>query len=350
MSGSHKEFPKKAVSIQLGLAALVGVGYLFAEKPAVHAMAEKVEKPIVVAAAKVLAPIGKVEIKEESTASAARSGEEIYTATCGVCHDNGVAGAPKLDDKTSWETRLSGGYAALVTSAINGKGGMPARGGNPDISDSEMELVVSHMIKKAGIDLVARSSNSAPAATTTEAAPKAAETTSIATKVEETTDVVVEKAKEVASTVEETVEEVVAKVEEKVEVVTDVIEEKVEVVTDAVEEKVAVVTDAVEEKVAVVANAVEDKVEAVVSAVKVDHSAGEAVYKSSCFACHDSGVAGSPKIGDKAAWTPRIATGTDSLYEAAIKGKGAMPGKGGNMSIPDADVKAAVDYMVSESM
>ena len=82
----------------------------------------------------------------------------------------------------------------------------------------------------------------------------------------------------------------------------------------------------------------------------VDHSAGEAVYKSSCFACHDSGVAGSPKVGDKDAWTARIAAGSDTLYESAIKGKGAMPAKGGNTSISDADVKAAVDYMAAKSM
>ncbi|MGK0270260.1 MAG: cytochrome c5 [Cocleimonas sp.] len=293
MSGSHKEFPKKAVFVQLGLAALVGIGFLAADKPAVHAMGEKVVKPIVAAAAKVLAPIGKVEVKEESMASAARSGEEIYGATCGVCHDNGVAGAPKLDDTASWETRLSGGYAALVTSAINGKGGMPARGGNPDITDSEMELVVSHMIKKAGIDLVPRSSATTPA-----------------TAVEEKSAMAVKA-------------EAAPKKEEKVVVETKV-EEKIEAV----------------------------KTEAAVAAATetVDHSAGEAVYKNSCFACHDSGVAGSPKIGDKAGWSARIAMGPDSLHEAAIKGKGAMPAKGGNMSISDGDIKAAVDYMVSESM
>ncbi len=89
---------------------------------------------------------------------------------------------------------------------------------------------------------------------------------------------------------------------------------------------------------------------ATTAAKAADHSAGEAVYKSSCFACHDSGVAGSPKVGDNAAWTARIATGNDALYESAIKGKGAMPAKGGNMSISDADIKAAVDYMAAKSM
>ncbi len=54
-----------------------------------------------------------------------------------------------------------------------------------------------------------------------------------------------------------------------------------------------------------------------------------------------------PKLGDKAAWAPRIAAG--KMYEVALKGKGGMPAKGGNPSLSDADVKAAVDYMLASS-
>jgi cytochrome c5 len=76
---------------------------------------------------------------------------------------------------------------------------------------------------------------------------------------------------------------------------------------------------------------------------------GEEVYQKSCAMCHNSGVAGAPKLGDKDAWSPRIAEGTDSLYSVAIKGKGAMPAKGGNAALSDDEVKAAVDYMIEES-
>ncbi len=79
-------------------------------------------------------------------------------------------------------------------------------------------------------------------------------------------------------------------------------------------------------------------------------SNGESTYKTACAVCHLAGVAGAPKFGDKAAWKPRIAQGKDKLYEHAIKGfqgkVGFMPAKGGNAALPDADVKAAVDYMV----
>lgn len=75
---------------------------------------------------------------------------------------------------------------------------------------------------------------------------------------------------------------------------------------------------------------------------------GEALYKQACAACHMTGAANAPKLGDKAAWAPRLAQGVPALVQNAIKGKGAMPPKGGSTA-PDADVRAAVEYMVTAS-
>jgi len=75
---------------------------------------------------------------------------------------------------------------------------------------------------------------------------------------------------------------------------------------------------------------------------------GKTVYDSTCVACHGAGVAGAPKLGDKAAWAPRIAQGLATLQNSAIHGKNAMPPKGGSTA-PDADIKAAVEYMVNAS-
>jgi len=77
-----------------------------------------------------------------------------------------------------------------------------------------------------------------------------------------------------------------------------------------------------------------------------DSGAGEALYKQACVACHATGVAGSPKFADKAAWAPRIQTGIDALTASVIKGKGAMPPKGGSAA-SDADIHSAVVYMVN---
>lgn len=74
---------------------------------------------------------------------------------------------------------------------------------------------------------------------------------------------------------------------------------------------------------------------------------GKAVYESTCAACHATGAAGAPKFGDKAAWAPRIKD-VAAMKASALKGKGVMPAKGGNSSLSDADVLAAVDYMASQ--
>lgn len=74
---------------------------------------------------------------------------------------------------------------------------------------------------------------------------------------------------------------------------------------------------------------------------------GEALYKQACQVCHAAGVAGAPKLGDKAAWSPRLTAGMDALYASVAKGKGAMPPRGGAAQASDADLRAAVDYMTA---
>jgi cytochrome c5 len=76
---------------------------------------------------------------------------------------------------------------------------------------------------------------------------------------------------------------------------------------------------------------------------------GKKVYDTTCTACHTAGVANAPKPGDKAAWAPRIKQGTDALVQSVLKGKGAMPPKAGNPALTDAEIRAAIDFMVSQS-
>lgn len=85
------------------------------------------------------------------------------------------------------------------------------------------------------------------------------------------------------------------------------------------------------------------------TSVSSSAKSGETIYNSHCSVCHGSGVAGAPMFGDKAAWSPRIAKGKETLYKHALEGFNAMPAKGMCADCSDDEIKATVDYMVSKS-
>ena len=76
---------------------------------------------------------------------------------------------------------------------------------------------------------------------------------------------------------------------------------------------------------------------------------GKTVYAQTCVACHATGLAGAPKMGDKEAWRAHIEHGQDHMVESVIKGKGAMPARGGNAKLSDDEIKAAVSYIIEQS-
>ncbi len=88
-------------------------------------------------------------------------------------------------------------------------------------------------------------------------------------------------------------------------------------------------------------------------AAKYDAAAGKATYDASCATCHKTGMMSAPKLGDKAAWAPRLGQGVDAMVAKSVKGfkgsKGMMPAKGGNAALTDAQVGNAVAYMVGQS-
>ena len=88
---------------------------------------------------------------------------------------------------------------------------------------------------------------------------------------------------------------------------------------------------------------------AVVAVSAADLALGEKVYGTTCVSCHGAAVLGAPKLGDKAAWAPRLAKGVDTLRANALKGLNMMPPKGGNAALKDEELKAAVDYMISKA-
>lgn len=76
-------------------------------------------------------------------------GEAVYKANCAACHAAGVAGAPKLGDKGAWAPRLARGMDALYAAGLNGKGAMPAKGGNPALADGDVKAAIDYMAAKA---------------------------------------------------------------------------------------------------------------------------------------------------------------------------------------------------------
>ncbi len=109
-------------------------------------------------------PVGQVSVPSAETQREAvkstvlappssRDGQQVYQATCVVCHGDGIAGAPKVDDKGQWATRIAKGVDTLYASAVNGvqgsAGAMPAKGGNPALSNAEVKAAVDYMVAQS---------------------------------------------------------------------------------------------------------------------------------------------------------------------------------------------------------
>lgn len=311
MSGSHEKLPG-FFWVQLVAAAIVGILWLLAPSEGGH---DEVKADPVMASA--LQPIGSVALAKPAEAPGApRSGDSIVENNCKVCHAIGLANAPKLDAgaKADWEARMTGGFDPIVTSAIKGKGGMPPRGGDATLTDDEIADAIKSMLAGVGVEVAeaAEAKESASTAETTEANESAS-----------TAETAQAKEKAVGENTEAT-ESKVAEAE-----TTEEQAETTEAAKQAAETEVKKAESVAAKPAAIVATKL-----------------GESTYKSSCFACHDSGVANSPKFGDKAVWDARMAAGIDALHASAIKGKGAMPAKGGNPSLTDQAVKEAVDFMI----
>lgn len=213
-----------------------------------------------------------------------KSGEEVFKAQCTTCHTPGVGGAPKVGDVAAWAPRLRTGWDALLNSALHGKGAMPPQGGG-DLEDTEVARGVAYLANSAG-GKFAEPQMPKPAVAVA-AAPASA-------------PVIVPS------------------------------------------------PDVVAALAAINRGAAAPVVTVAAAPAAAGNTEGQALYQQVCQTCHATGVANAPKLGDKAAWAPRIAQGVDALHANVLKGKGAMPPKGG-ATAPDAAVIAASDYMINAS-
>ncbi|UTV54939.1 c-type cytochrome [Burkholderia arboris] len=233
-----------------------------------------------------IAPLAKVDVKDANAPRTYKTGEEVYKAVCVTCHGTGAAGAPKFGNKDDWAPRISQGFDTLLKTALAGKGAMPPRGGTSPDDVSDYEIARA-IVYMANNDGANFPEPAAPAAN---AAPAAGAAASGA---------------------------------------------------DASNAQAAAAMAAIA--------AIPKAGEKPAAAPAADAAtAGKALYSSTCVACHGAGVLGAPKFGSKEDWAPRLKDSMDSVYNYALHGKGAMPPKGGS-NASDADVKAAVDYMVNAS-
>ncbi len=296
-------------------------------------------------------PVGEVQLALASGPKGQLGGEQVYNQVCKTCHEAGLAGAPKVGDKTAWGKIIAQGLTPTVEHAIKGIRAMPPKGGNPDFEGIEVERAVVFMANKAGANW-----KEPPPAATAKGGERSGEEVVAATcgRCHETGQGGAPKVGDRAAWTPRvakglaTVTQAALKGHGGMPARGGMAELSDNEVKRAIEymfnSGIGKGTAAPAAAAPVVAPAAPAVAAAAPAAAKPD---GKRIYDTACVACHGAGVAGAPKFGDKTAWAPRLKTGTDALYTSALKGKAAMPAKGGNAALPDADVKAAVDYMLA---
>jgi len=170
-----------------------------------------------------------------------RGGKEVVETVCAVCHSTGVNGAPKIGDRNAWAKLTSQSLTSLTGVALKGVRKMPPHGGNPDLTDTEIERAVTYMVNQSGGDWIEPVNKFASA---------------------------------------------------------------------------------------------------------VPRGGGE-VVQAYCAKCHQTGAMGAPRIGDRAAWIPRLKQGFEFLVRSAIKGHGPMPSRGDAANLTDSEIRAAIAYMIN---
>jgi len=168
-----------------------------------------------------------------------RTGKEIVESLCISCHGTGAAGAPKIGDVKAWSERASRGLTSLSKNALTGIRQMPPHGGNPNLTDTDLERAITYMVNQSGGHWTEPVSRTAAAPDRT----------------------------------------------------------------------------------------------------------GKEIVEAQCVKCHGTGVGGAPKIGDRAAWIPRLKPGLDVVVRSAIHGHGGMPPRGGMADLSDVEIRSAIIYM-----
>ena len=274
-----------------------------------------------------------------------QDGETVYKLACSACHATGAAGAPKTGDAGAWAPRLKQGYDTLVKHAVEGFKTMPAKGGNADLDPIEVARAVVHMANLSGAKF---KEPAAPAAAVAKSGARTGEQIVLASCGNCHTEGLngAPKIGDRAAWTKRASMGLDAATSAAIKGhggmparggMADLTDAELK---SAVQYMFNRSTGAPAAAAAPVAAAAA----APAAPAKAD---GAKVYAMGCNACHAAGVAGAPKFGDQAAWAARSKLGVDALLASVIKGKGAMPPKGAVASASDADLRAAVEYMLA---
>ena len=183
-----------------------------------------------------------IAAQDAAAQNAERSGKEVVDSVCIACHGTGAHGAPKIGNKKAWSKLAARGLTGLSKSALKGIRQMPPHGGNPGLSDTEIERAITYMVNQSGGHWT----------------------------------------------------------------------------------------------------------EPVSRTTKAPERSGEQIVQMQCSKCHQEGVGGAPKIGDRSAWIPRLKPGLDVVVRSAINGHGGMPARGGMANLTDAELRSAIIYMFNQ--
>jgi cytochrome c5 len=295
-----------------------------------------------------LRPVGSVTLAQATGPRTLKSGQEVYQLACAACHAAGVAGAPKTGETAAWAPRIKQGYDTLVRHAVEGFKAMPAKGGNPDLDPVEVARAVVHMANASGAtfkepDPVKTGEHSGEQVVAAacgnchneglNGAPKVGDWAAWKPRIEKGLQSLYESA--ITGHGGMPARGGMARL-------TD----------DEVRRAIEYMFNAGRQAAPTAATPVAVPAAAAVAAAPAksdDAASGKKLYDASCMACHATGAAGAPKLGDKAAWAARAKAGLDALTASVIKGKGAMPPRGAAASATDAQIRAAIEYMLAQS-
>lgn len=240
-----------------------------------------------------------------------RSGKAVFKAVCSTCHTTGMLGAPKVSNTAQWKRRFSKGIETLYSHAIHGFGKMPPQGAT--LPEKEVKAAVRYILKRAGVATIGGPSQ-AKDKTASGNQPEAKGKSAAAGKSPD---------KQQAKTANK---------------------------SQGKGKASAGATSQGQQKTAASAASAGKGPTTTAAASKSNLKMGKKVFKSLCHTCHVPGLMGAPKVSDTAEWKQRLAKrGLETLDSHAIHGFKAMPPKGGDPSLSNKQVKAAVDYMLHKA-